>query len=181
MPNYRRYYEEGATVFITLVTYDRVPFLVNPAARQILRTAWTFVAKRHPFTTDAICLLPDHIHLLMSLPQNDADYSVRIREIKRIFTKRYLLAVGEPAQRNQSRKNKKEAAIWQRRFWEHTIRNEKDYVNHFNYIHYNPVKHRLVNAVSSWKWSSFHRYVKEGVYDADWGKGFEDQVGCLVE
>ncbi|MDY6846524.1 MAG: transposase, partial [Chloroflexota bacterium] len=124
MPNYKRYKIEGSTVFITMVTFKRLPILINPNSRQILRYAWRDVSKRFPFTTDAICLLPNHIHALITLPENDWNYSIRIREIKRKFTKGYLNSVGEQEKRNQSRIDKKEAAIWQRRFWEHTIRDE---------------------------------------------------------
>ena len=115
---------------------------------------------------------PDHIHTLITLPEDDVDYSLRIRDIKRLFTTEYLAIFGETTPRNRSRINKKEASVWQRRFWEHTIRDELDYQNHFDYIHYNPVKHGLVKDVSMWAWSSFHRYVSLGVYEPGWGDGF---------
>ena len=169
MPEYRRMHVCGATVFITFVTFDRSPLLIDEKAQQILHQVWVEVAKRHPFTTDAVCLLPDHIHTLLTLPENDSSYSLRIREIKRLFTIKYLETYNEITQRNPSRIRKNEATVWQRRFWEHTIRDERDYENHFDYIHYNPVKHSLVNKVADWPWSSFHRYVKLGVYEADWG------------
>ena len=171
MPEYRRVRTHGATVFITFVTFDRMPILTFPTSRRILGDVWRSVAKRSPFTTDAICLLPDHIHTLMTLPENDLDYSLRIREIKRLFTIEYLAFFDKITPRNQSRINKKEATIWQRRFWEHTIKDEQDYQNHFDYIHYNPVKHGLVKDVSLWAWSSFHRYVSLGVYEPGWGDG----------
>ena len=173
MPNYHRVRIEGATYFLTLVTFDRTPFLTTPRAREIFRGAWQNVKKRHPFTTDAICLLPDHLHILITLPEDDADYSMRIREIKRLFTRRYGSTATPSAQRNQSRIQKKEAAIWQRRFWEHTIRDERDYQNHFDYIHFNPVKHGLVKNVALWPWSSFHRYLRLGVYQQDWGTDYD--------
>ena len=172
MPEYRREQIHGATVFITFVTFDRIPILTSPISRRILGDVWRNVAKRRPFTTDAICLLPDHIHILMTLPENDQDYSLRIREIKRLFTAEYLATYDEIVPRNRSRINKKEATIWQRRFWEHTIKDEQDYQNHFDYIHYNPVKHGLVKCVSLWAWSSFHRYVSLGVYEPGWGDEF---------
>lgn len=172
MPNYRRVKLEGATVAITIVTYKRLPILLKPKSQQILRFVWTDVAKRLPFTTEAICFLPNHIHAMISLPENDWNYSIRIREIKRRFTRAYLKSFGEHEERNKSRVDKKEATIWQRRFWEHTIRDEIDYQNHFDYIHYNPVNHGFVDNVSSWEWSSFHRYVRLGVYDEDWGSNY---------
>ena len=182
MPNYRRVYIDGSTVFITLVTYQRIPFLIQPEAREILRCAWKCVAKSHPFNLDAVCLLPDHIHMMITLPEYDADYSLRMREIKRLFSVRYLSLMGGFSRQNESQKSKHEAALWQRRFWEHTIRDEKDYQNHFDYIHYNPVKHEFVKDVASWEWSSFHRYVKAGIYDADWGGNFRlnDEKNFLV-
>jgi putative transposase len=116
MPNYRRVRIEGATLFITIVTYDRKPILLNTQSREILHIAWQDVAKRFPFTTEAICLLPNHIHALITLPEHDCDYSMRIREIKRIYTKFHIKRIGENIKRNNSHINKKEATIWQRRF-----------------------------------------------------------------
>lgn len=156
-----------------MVTYNRNPIFFNLDARTILHNAWKYTSNKFPFTTDAICLLPDHIHTLMTLPEDDDDYPLRIREIKRIFTRVFLSRFHEPHQRSPSHDHKQETTIWQRRYWEHTIRDEQDYQNHFDYIHYNPVKHGLVNSVSAWKWSSFHQYVQQGIYDPDWGVGYE--------
>jgi putative transposase len=169
MPHYRRVKLKGTTVFITMVTYKRLPILANPQSRQILRYAWHVTNQHFPFTTDAICLLPNHIHTLITLPEDEWDYAIRVREIKRLFTKGYLISNSEHENRNQSRLNKKEAAVWQRRYWDHIIRDEIDYQNHFDYIHFNPVHHCLVDNVASWQWSSFHHYVRLGVYDEDWG------------
>jgi putative transposase len=169
MPEYRRVRIKGGTYFLTIVTYHRAPILIKPEVIEIFRNAWKQIEKKFPFSTDAICLLPDHFHCMITLPEHDSDYSIRIREIKRVFTKYYRSNFPEPALRDQSHRYKKEATIWQRRFWEHTIRDEHDYQNHFDYIHYNPVKHGFVDQVSSWKWSSFHRYVKSGFYELDWG------------
>jgi putative transposase len=172
MPEYRRVYIEGGTYFITMVTYNRQPIFNHKEARTILQLAWERVSKRYPFSTVAICLLPDHLHTVMTLPEGDSNYSMRIREIKRLFTRIYLHNVSKGRVRNESHQNKQEAAIWQRRFWEHTIRNEEDLHNHIDYIHYNPVKHGLVKGVSDWPWSSFHRYVKMGIYEVDWGTSY---------
>ena len=171
MPEYRRVCLKGGTYFITIVTYGRLPLFLDPQARNYLHSAWVDVTTRFPFMTDAICLLPDHIHAVLSLPEDDADYPMRIREIKRLFTKAYQGNIGPGAPRNESRLKKNEAAIWQRRYWEHVIRDERDLNNHIDYIHFNPVKHGLVDSVADWKWSSFHRYVGLGYYDIDWGKG----------
>ena len=132
------------------MTYHRLPIFTNAAVRSLLRTAWLDVQKRFPFITDAICLMPDHLHFIWTLPEWDSDYSMRVREIKRMFTKAYINNIGTGLSRNDSHKDKNEAAIWQRRFWEHTIRDEQDLHNHLNYIHYNPVKHGLVESVLDW-------------------------------
>ncbi len=170
MPEYRRVFIKGGTYFITIVTYRRVPIFKNPKARKYLHNAFVNVKSRLPFKTEAVCFLPDHIHVLMRLPEDDADYPVRIREIKRLFTRAYLNNIGPGAPRNESRQRKNEAAIWQRCYWEHFIRDENDLNTHIDYIHYNPVKHGLVNSVVEWKWSSFHQYVRSGFYDREWGK-----------
>lgn len=101
------------------------------------------------------------------------NFSVRWKEIKRLFTTGYLECIGPGEQCNASRRKRGEAAIWQRRFWEHTIRDESDFGRHLDYIHYNPVKHRLVKRVCDWPWSSFHRYVRMGWYGIDWGGAIE--------
>jgi len=179
MPQYQRSLIEGGIYFFTVVTYDRAPILTGNEARLLLHSAWMQVSERRPFTTVAVCLLPDHLHCIWSLPEGDPDYSRRWSEIKRIFTKGYLNQIGPGAERNESRLKRREAAIWQRRFWEHTIRDEQDLNRHLDYIHYNPVKHGLVKRVSKWPWSSFHRYVKMGLYEEGWGDGIEEWVGEL--
>lgn len=88
----------------------------------------------------------------------------------------FLKEIGPGGERNESRQNRQEAAIWQRRFWEHTIDGEEDFENHFDYIHYNAVKHGLVERAVDWKWSSFHRYVREEIYDANWAAGDEGRL-----
>ena len=108
------------------------------------------VKKRHPFETIAVCLLPDHLHCIWKLPEGDADYSTRWKEIKRAFTKGYLKDIGQGEERSASRQKQGEAAIWQRRFWEHYIDSEDDLENHLDYIHYNPVKHEYVTKPVDW-------------------------------
>ena len=147
MSNYRRPFAPGGTVFFTVVTFDRKPILTTELSRDILRRVWKRVQNQHPFVVDAICLLPDHLHCMWTLPENDGDYGRRWSAIKGLFTKEYLKSGGQEGIRNDSRKKRGEAAVWQRRFWEHTIRDEMDYSNHFDYIHYNPVKHGLVRQV----------------------------------
>jgi putative transposase len=176
MPEYRRSCLEGGTFFFTVVTYRRLPILTNPVSRNLLRLAWTNTMERYPFTTDAVCLLPDHLHCIWTLPQGDTNYSIRWGEIKRIYSKAYLQKIGKGESRNESRRKRGEAAIWQRRFWEHTIRDESDLNVHLDYIHYNPVKHGLAKNVSDWPWSSFHRFVKMGLYHPDWGSKIGENI-----
>jgi REP-associated tyrosine transposase len=116
-----------------------------------------------PFSVDAIVILPDHLHTIMTLPAEDADFSGRWRRIKSLFT-HDLVRGGLAIARNR----RGEYSLWQRRFWEHTVRDEGDFAGHVDYIHYNPVKHGLVSRVSDWVYSSFHRYVRQGVLPQDW-------------
>ena len=179
MPQYRRSRLEGGTYFFTVVTYNRLPILTGDEARGLLHSAWIEACRRSPFETVAVCLLPEHIHCIWSLPEGDADYARRWSEIKRFFTKGYLLHLGSGEARNESRLKRREAAVWQRRFWEHTIRDEEDLNRHLDYIHYNPVKHGLVKSVAEWPWSSFHRYVRMGYYEEGWGEGVESKIGTM--
>jgi putative transposase len=176
MPEYRRSFLPGGTFFFTVVTYQRRPFLASPKARAVLRQALETIAERYPFTTEAICLLPDHLHCIWTLPGGDTNYSVRWSEIKKRFTKAYLDQIEPLDEFHISRRNHGEATVWQRRFWEHTIRDIEDFNNHLNYIHYNPVKHALVSNVADWRWSSFHRYVSDGYYDSDWGTSISETI-----
>jgi len=171
MPNYRRSFVAGGTFFFTVVTFERRPILTSELARRLLRNAWKKVQQEHPFSVIAVCLLPDHFHCLISLPEDDWDYPLRWRAIKGIFSREYKKAGGEIGIRNE------ELAIWQRRYWEHQIRDEADLKIHFDYLHYNPVKHGLVNRVMDWPWSSFHRYFQKGYYGAYWGNKQEVHLG----
>jgi putative transposase len=176
MPEYRRSFITGGTYFFTVVTYRRLPFLITEEARNILHCALVDVNHRFPFKTDAICLLPDHLHCIWTLPDDDANYSVRWKEIKRLFSKEYINMVGVAEPGNVSREKRGETTFWQRRFWEHVIRDEKDLHQHLDYIHYNPVKHGLAQQVKEWQWSSFKRYVEMGYYDVEWGGGAEKGI-----
>ncbi|PKO04767.1 MAG: transposase [Chloroflexi bacterium HGW-Chloroflexi-3] len=179
MPQYRRLRINGGTFFFTVVTYNRFPLFNNPQCRSILHNAWEDTQQRFPFKTIAICLLPDHLHCIWQLPEDDANYSIRWKEIKRLFTKHYLIEIGPGAHRNESRQKRREAAIWQRRFWEHVIQDDMDFERHLDYIHYNPIKHGYVEKASDWQWSSFHKFVKEGIYDNDWVGGNEGRIQSL--
>ncbi len=176
---YRRAKIEGATYFFTVVTHNRRRFLTQPENIDLLRESFRYVMAKSPFTIDAISILPDHLHCIWTLPEGDADFSSRWRSIKSYFSRK--CDVQYQGQISESRQKKQEKAIWQRRFWEHLIRDEEDYINHVDYIHYNPVRHGLVKAVKDWQYSSFHRYVKQGIYDENWGISeniiFDDNIG----
>ncbi len=167
--HYRRAKINGATYFFTVVTHDRKPFLCQPENVKLLRQALRSTMERHPIEIDAFVLLPDHLHTIWTLPDDDHDFSTRWRQIKSYFT-RHCQTTFERAAAT-SRKTKQERAFWQRRFWEHTVKDTQDYINHVEYIHYNPVKHGLAAAPKDWEHSSFHRYVQAGVYDANWSTG----------
>jgi len=166
VPNFRRAHVPGGTFFFTLVTYRRARFLCNEPARSTLRHALVACGRERPFAIDAMVLLPDHLHLLMTLPDGDADFSTRLRVVKKTFTEQWLILRGEasiaPAQSADQHR------VWQKRFWEHTIRDQADLNAHLDYIHFNPVKHGLARCSHEWPHSTFARWVKRGAYNADW-------------
>ena len=129
MPDYRRAKLTGGTFFFTVVTFNRLPILTGEAVRKLLHDAWMDTRQRFPFQTEAVVLLPDHIHCIWTLPKGDANFSMRWNGIKRLFTKGYLAQIGPGVTRNVSRQKRREAAVWQRRFWEHTLRDEEMVVN----------------------------------------------------
>jgi putative transposase len=165
MTNYRRAKFCGGYYFFTVVTYRRRRFLVDDLSRTCLRNAWRSVCQNRPFEVVAFCLLPDHLHCVWRLPEGDNDFSQRWMAIKKGFTRRYLKAGGHEPGQSLSREKKRERGIWQRRFWEHQIRDQDDLHRHVDYIHYNPVKHGLARAVEDWPWSTYHRFVREGFYE----------------
>lgn len=169
MTNYRRWRVSGGTYFFTVVTHERRPFLTADVARQSLREAFRIVRSRRPFCIDAIVLLPDHLHSIWTLPPGDCDYATRWQLIKRRFTKAFLAAGGTEADGSASRESKAERSFWQRRYFEHTCRDEADMKRCTDYLHVNPLKHGLVKRVVDWPWSSFHRYVRLGEYSPEWG------------
>ncbi len=173
MPDYRRVKIPGGTYFFTLVTYRRQKIFSMPRARLILHETIEHVKNRYPFAMIAFCVLPDHIHFIWRLPVGDADYSMRIGQIKSQFSKKYHSFNNNAYKRTKSREKRRELTLWQRRFWEHLIRDEDDLNSHIDYIHYNPVKHGLVSRVREWEESSFHAYVEAGYYDLNWGEGYQ--------
>jgi putative transposase len=166
---YRRYYIPGGTYFFTVVTCGRCPLLTSDLAREHLRAAIRAERLVRPFDVLAFVLLPDHLHTIWALPEADADYSTRWRRIKERFTGTYLAAGGVETGRSESRLRRKERGVWQRRFWEHTVRDEDDLKRCLDYLHFNPVKHGHAARVSEYPWPSFHRWVEMGEYDPTWG------------
>lgn len=156
-------------MFFTVVTYNRQKFFVTDQARQCFKSAWRFVLKNHPFQLIAFVLLPDHLHCIWKLPVSDPDFSIRWGKIKRHFSQHYLKSKQVTTNLTKSMIKRHEKGLWQRRFWDHVIRDSRDLEKHFHYIHYNPVKHGLVKSPKDWHWSTFHKYVRMGFYETDWG------------
>lgn len=153
----------GGTFFFTVALADRQSSLL---VERVDALRYAFRAARHarPFVTEAIVVLPDHIHCLWTLPSQDRDFPTRWAHIKAIFSR----SVGQGEYRSASRIRKRERGIWQRRYWEHQIRDEDDLRRHVDYIHFNPVKHGYAERVADWPHSSFHRWVRVGVLPGDW-------------
>lgn len=169
MPNYRRATIAGGTYFFTITTYRRQPWLTDDDARKALREGITLARRSHPFEIDAWVLLPEHLHCVWTLPPGDANFSVRWAIIKRHVTRSCKARLHRDEWMNASKSKRRESTLWQRRYWEHQIRDEADYRNHIDYIHWNPVKHGHVNKVAQWPYSTFHRYARGGAYPMDWG------------
>ena len=161
MVQYRRNRVLGGSYFLTLTLLDRAAsHLVENV--DALRGSFRKVQAEHSFLAEAVVIMPDHMHLLCTLPEGDADYSERVRLLKRYFTQSVTHLTARPH------------GIWQPRFWEHTIRDEEDFSRHVDYIHFNLVKHGYVGSALEWPHSSFHRYVKEGLLPFDWGGHMND-------
>jgi putative transposase len=168
MVNYRRNRQIGGTYFFTVTLRNRQSnFLITYINE--LRSALNYVKKKRPYLTKGFVILPEHLHMIWELPLGDSDYSTRWRQTKALFT-RSLIKEGVILEKDA----RGEYCLWQRRYWEHTIRNDKDFENHMNYIHYNPVKHKLVENADDWKFSSFHYYVEQGIITKDWGSNFKE-------
>jgi putative transposase len=163
MPNYVRMRVPGGAYFLGLNLQDRREGLLLDHIDE-LRQAFRNVKETRPFHVDAIVILPDHLHCVMTLPPGDTDYSTRIALIKGNFTR----AIPKTELISASRRNKRERGVWQRRYWEHTIRDEDDYERHIDYIHYNPVKHGYTDTPSRWKHSSIHRFISTGILSESW-------------
>jgi len=163
---YRRSDIAGGSYFFTVNLLDRQRTLLIGHA-DLLRKIMNKVKQSHPFHIDAIIILPDHLHTIWTLPQDDADFPTRWNLIKAGFSRE----IPKDEYINSSRQAKGERGIWQRRYWEHLIRDDGDYEKHVDYIHYNPVKHGYVDRASDWTHSSIHRYIQQGIFDKNWGVG----------
>ena len=170
---YRRAKTKGGCYFFTVNLANRNQHLLTEHI-DILRSNINRVKNNHPFKVDAMVILPEHLHAVITLPDDDSDYAKRWMLIKSGFSRQ----MPKKEIINQSKKNKRERGIWQRRYWEHQIRDDKDYENHVNYVHYvhyNPVKHGYVNQASEWSYSTIHQYIKNGILSQNWGKAYESE------
>ena len=167
MPQYRRFYIPGATWFFTVTLAQRRGNDLLVRHVNLLRQAFADTQHHYPFTMEAVVILPEHLHCIWTLPDGEADYSLRWRMLKAQFSR----SIATGAFVNASRKMRRERGIWQRRFWVRQILNQEDMNRHIDYIHFNPVKHGWVKRVRDWPYSSFHRYVRAGIYPLEWGGG----------
>ena len=175
MPNYRRAFVPGGCWFFTVNLLDRRSRLLTENI-DALREATARTRHRFPFHIDAFVVLPDHLHAVWTLPPGDADFSIRWRWIKA----RFVRSLPKEEWLSPVRRARGERGIWQRRFWEHLIRNEADYPRHAEYCCINPLKHALVTRVRDWPHSSFHRDVRAGIFPEDWA-GEVDSPGEFGE
>ena len=174
MPDYRRAWHPGGTWFFTLNLLHRGSNDLLIRHIDNLRTVVRLVRAAHPFTIHGWVVLPEHMHCIISLPEGDTDFALRWRLIKGGFSK----AVPSGEWRSSVRERRGERGIWQRRYWEHLIRDETDFAAHMDYVHINPVKHALVTQVADWPYSTFHKLVERGIYPPDWaGSARADTLG----
>lgn len=176
MPQYRRSKTKGGAFFFTVCTLGRQPLLIQAGVRTALRAAIKLVRSKYPFSIDAWVLMPDHLHCIWTLPEDGANFGLRWALIKQQVTKRCAHIFHPEGGQSTSRIKRRESGLWQRRFWEHQIRDETDLLNHMNYLHWNPVKHGHVRRVSDWPYSTFHRFVAAGIYPRDWGGNGADTL-----
>jgi putative transposase len=160
---YRRVWVPGGTYFFTATLADRSQSLLTEHI-DTLRLAMRTVRATHPFEIKAIVVLPDHLHCIWQLPEGDQDYPTRWALLKSSFSRQ----ISSAKSISLSRHLKRERGIWQRRYWEHRIRDEDDLQRHTDYIHYNPVKHGHAQRPGDWPYSSIHRHVRQGLLPADW-------------
>jgi putative transposase len=165
---YRRVKVLGASYFFTLITYHRRPLFLDQSHVDRWHRAVSKVQRARPFVIEAEVVMPDHLHVIWTMPESDADYATRVRLIKSAFTKDLTSPLNMST--NDSRAGRGEQDVWQRRYWEHVIRDEKDFQAHVDYIHINPVKHGLAARPGDWPHSTFLKWVEHGSYDLWWGR-----------
>ena len=158
MSNIRRYQIPGSIVFITAVCYQREPFLKPQSSKRLLLEVLNDVKQVQPFQMLAYVILDDHFHWMIK-PSEGESFSKIMQSVKLKFTNRY--------KKLHTQNNK--VSTWQKRFWDHVIRDEEDLKRHLDYIHYNPIKHGLVNTLNQYPYSSFLHHVGRGRYDLYWG------------
>lgn len=169
MPNYVRNFTPGGTYFFTVKTEGNAPIFCENENAKLLGVVFREMQQRWPVQIDAMVLLPDHLHAIWSLSSGDTGYPKRWAWLKKEFSKRYVFMEGKEQFQSESRHRNRRLGVWQRRYWEHTIQNENEYKAYFDYIHWNPVKHGLVNSPGEWQHSTFGRWVEKGVYPRHWG------------
>ena len=164
MANYKRAWQPGGTWFFTVVLAERQNNHLLVERIDLLRKVVREVQDRHPFLIHGWVVLPEHLHALLELPEGDTNFPLRWRQIKSKFSR----AIPNSEARSESRWQRGERGIWQRRFWEYQIRDDTDYAAHVDYIHYNPVKHGHADTAAAWPYSSFRAFVAKGTYPPDW-------------
>ena len=174
MAKYSRVFKDGYSYFLTVVTENREPILIDNI--EILRKSFALSIKKYRYKLDAVVIMPEHFHMIIT-PKSAEDYPKIVSHIKRAFTYGLDSSIKDRAKESlsASKEKRKYSGVWQKRFFEHTIRNKEDFKLRFDYIHFNPVKHGLVKKVSDWEYSSFHKYVKIGWYHQDWGD-FDESI-----
>lgn len=172
---YRRLLVEGATYFFTIVTEKRRPIFREPRNVTLLNEALNKVRSRHPFDVEAQVVLPDHVHAMWTLHRLDTRYSMRIGLIKEAFTRAYLSGHAAPFV-SETRRSRRERGVWQSRFWEHVIQDDRDFSTHLDYIHLNPVHHGLALTPQDWPHSTLADWVRRGVYEPGWGSDVKPEL-----
>lgn len=158
--NYKRVFVKNGLIFLTIVTNNRIPVLIKNIEN--VKNSYKTVSEYYNFDLIAYSIQPEHIHCIIR-PLNIEEYPKIIKSFKYSFTRKFNVGLVNPTYKK----------IWQNRYWKHTIKDEKDFHQHLNYIHYNPVKHNLVSCVKDWKYSSFHKFVANNLYSNDWGSSTE--------
>lgn len=176
MPDYRRNFLPGGSFFFTVNLLERRRGLLT-CYIDLLRNSVRRVRRLYPFRTEAWVVLPDHLHCVWTLPPGDSDFAVRWRLIKLLFCKE----LPQEERLSAVRHRRNERGIWQRRYWEHTLRDEKDFQAHVDYVHINPVKHGLAKKAADWPYSTFHRYVRAGILSVNWAGGDEETIATSGE